>query len=244
MSEYLKLKKDSQENISHAVHWSFMNLDTHEVIAQSKNAGKRIFGASSSKIYVGAALLDKQKGQISNAQIQKMADMIVVSSNTAWTSLQQEVGDGNANKGREYIYNFTQDLGHAETRGFQGYLGDLHGNELLAYETVDFLYDIYTKAFPGAETLWKLMYTSRTGASRGKKYIPKNIFVGGKTGTYAGQTENPETGASYNVNVRNHVMVFNINGVQYGLAVFANNGSDESAALLAGGLIREYAGVN
>lgn len=88
------------------------------------------------------------------------------------------------------------------------------------------------------------MYTSRTGGLRGKKYIPKSIYVGGKTGTYAGPTENPETGTSYNVNMRNHVMVFNINGTQYGLAIFANNGSDESVALLAGGLIREYAGVN
>jgi hypothetical protein len=36
------------------------------------------------------------------------------------------------------------------------------------------------------------------------------------------------------------LLVFNIDGRQYALAVLANSGSDESAALMAGGLIREY----
>lgn len=240
MKEYNQLKQQTLEDSQHNIHWAFMNLDTHQMISQSLNANKKIFGASSSKIYVGGALLHKTESRLSNSQLQKMADMIVVSSNTAWTALQQEVGDGNANRGREYIYNFTQGLGHTLTRGFQGYWGNIHGNELVATETVEFLYDIYTQAFDGADTLWKLMHTSRTGASRGKKYIPQNIYVGGKTGTYDGPTENPETGTTYNVRVRNHVMVFNIQGVQYGLAIFANTGSDESVALLAGGLIREY----
>ena len=87
------------------------------------------------------------------------------------------------------------------------------------------------------------MHTCRTGATRGRKYIPKEIFVGGKTGTYDGPTENPETGKNYNVKVRNHLLVFNVQGKQFGLAILANTGSDESAALMAGGLIREYAGI-
>ena len=240
MREYLSLKDETQKSYRHKVQWTFMNLDTKTVIDRSSFAHKKIFGASSSKIYVGAALLNKQEGSLSSSQMQKMADMIVVSSNSAWTDLQRQIGNGSANKGREYIHNFTQDMGYTLTRGFQGYWGSVHGNELTPDECVDTLYDIYQNNFPGAEVLWKIMYTSRTGTNRGKKYIPNSIFVGGKTGTYSGPTEDPETGNSYRVNMKNHLMVFNINGVQYGLAILANNGSDQSVSLLAGGLIREY----
>jgi len=242
-TEYEKLKKDSTSNPTHAVQWTFMDMDAHRVIAKSAASGKKIFGASSSKIYVAAALLDFKKGKLSSSQLQLMADMLVVSSNTAWTNLQTQLGDGDANKGRERNADFTKRMGYPLTRGYQGYLGSLHGNELVPDEAAETLYDIYTGGFPGAEILWKLMHTCRTGASRGRKYIPQNIYVGGKTGTYDGATENPETGKQYNVKIRNHLMVFNIGGRQYGLAILANSGSDESAALLAGGLIREYAGV-
>jgi hypothetical protein len=169
-----------------------------------------------------------------------MADMLVVSSNSAWTELQKEIGNGSSNRGREFIHNFTQEMGYPLTRGFQGYWGDLHGNELVPDESVEMLYDTYHNNYTGAETLWKIMYTCRTGSSKGLKYIPQNIFVGGKTGTYSGPTENPENGQRYNVQVRNHLLIFNVAGVQYGLAIFANDGKDESVALLAGGLIREY----
>jgi hypothetical protein len=220
-----------------------MDLSSHQVIAKSLSSNKKLFGASSSKIYVGSALMDKQNGSISSSQLQLMADMLVVSSNTAWTNLQAQIGGGDANKGRQYIHNFTQRMGYKQTRGYQGYWGSTHGNELVPDEAVETLYDLYRNAFPGASVVWKIMHTCRTGSSRGLKYIPSSIYVGGKTGTYDGPTENPETGASYNVAIRNHLMVFYAGGRQYGLAILSNSGSDQSAALLAGGLIREYAGV-
>ena len=243
MTQYQKLKIATQTDINHKVQWSFMDLDNHKTIAHSSASGRKIFGASSSKIYVAATLLDKQNGEYSNSQLQKLSDMLVVSSNSAWTALQKDIGDGVANDGRELNYLFTQKMGYLQTRGWQGYWGDVHGNELVPDETTETLYDIYTNGFDGAETLWKLMYTCRTGSTKGKKYIPKNIYVGGKTGTYDGPTENPATGEQYTVKMRNHVLVFNIDGRQYGLVIYANNGSNETVALLAGGLIREYAGV-
>lgn len=237
--EYLKLKADSQNQAQHAVQWSFANLETGEIISRSASAHKKYFGASSSKIFVGAAQLDKNNGNLTNSQLQQMADMIVVSSNTAWTNMQKDIGGGDSNKGRERVHQFTQRMGYTLTRGFQGYWGSVHGNELVPDETVEMLYDTYFNQYPGADTLWKMMYTCRTGASRGLKYIPSHIYVGGKTGTYSGPTENPETGRTHQVNMRNHVLTFNIHGVQYGLAIFANNGSDESVALLAGGLVKD-----
>jgi hypothetical protein len=241
--DYLNLKIETLTDPNHKVQWAFMNLDSHEMISQSLAANKKIFGASSSKIYVAATLLDSQNGALSSSQLQLTANMLVVSSNVAWTELQKEIGNGSADLGRELNWNFTQKMGYLQTRGFQGYWGNIHGNELVPIEAVETLYDIYQNAFLGAETLWKFMHTCRTGAERGRKYIPADIYVGAKTGTYDGPTENPETGGQYNVKVRNHILVFNIDGVQYGLAIFANNGSDESVALLAGGLIREYTSI-
>lgn len=242
-ADYEALKRATQTDPNHKVQWTLMDLSSHRVLDRSLSAHKKLFGASSSKIYVGAALLDKQKGTLSASQLQLMANMLVVSSNEAWTELQSQIGGGDSNKGREYIHQFTQRMGYKNTRGFQGYWGSIHGNELIPDESVEMLYDLYRGAFAGAEIEWKLMHTCRTGASRGLKYIPSNVYVGGKTGTYDGSTENPETGASYNVAVRNHLLVFYVGGRQYGLAILANTGTDQSAALMAGGLIREYGGL-
>lgn len=241
--QYEDLKRATQTDPDHDVRWVFIDLDAHRIIEKSLSADRKLFGASSSKIYVAAALMDWQNGDISSSQLQLMANMLVVSSNSAWTELQRQIGDGSSDKGRERIHNFTQRMGYEKTRGFQGYWGSLHGNELVPEETAETLYDLYTGAFPGADIVWKLMYTCRTGSSRGRKYIPSDIYVGGKTGTYHGPTENPETGEQYTVRVHNHVLIFHIDGVQYGLVILANSGSDESAALLAGGLIREHTSV-
>jgi len=244
---YLRLKRATQSDPQHAVQWALMDLDQHRILDQSLEANRKVFGASTSKIFVGGALLNQQQGQLSASQLQKMADMLVVSSNSAWTDLQNQIGGGSANKGRERIHNFTQGLGYARTRGFQGYWGAIHGNELTAAELVEYLHDTYKGRYAGAETLWKLMHTCRTGSTRARKYIPQTIFVGGKTGTYDGPTENPETGktrnpdgSQYTVRVRNHAIVFYVDGHQYALAVLANTGLEDSAALLAGGLIREF----
>jgi hypothetical protein len=246
---YEKLKSESMANPNHKVQWVLRDLDNNRVIAQSANPDRKIFGASSSKIFVGGTLLDKQNGTFNSSQQQLLADMLVVSSNEAWRELQRQVGGGDDNKGRAGVYAFTQRMGYDLTRGFQGYWGKIHGNELTAMETTEYLHDIYKGNFPGAETLWKIMHTCRTGVNRGLRYMPSSLYVGGKTGTYDGGTENPETGSTLNpdgseftVYIRNHVLVFNVQGRQYGLAILANSGTDDSAALLAGGLLREYTG--
>ncbi len=237
---YKTLKQASQTTDAYKVQWVFMDLGTGHVIDQSRNPDKRIFGASSSKVFVAGTLLDHQDGELSSSQLQLMADMLVVSSNTAWTSLQKEIGDGDSNKGRERNYAFTQRMGYAKTHGFQGYWGNIHGNELTASDTAKFIYDVYQGRFEGAEYLWKLMHTCRTGASRGRKYLPTSLYVGGKTGTYSGPTYDTDLGKDVTVAIANHIVVFNAGGKQYGLVVLANTGSDESAAVLAGGLYQEH----
>ncbi|MDZ4678608.1 MAG: serine hydrolase [Oligoflexia bacterium] len=244
---YLKLKQETLTIPGHLVQWTLMDLDRHQVIAQSASARLKIFGASVAKIFTAATLLDKKNGKLSKSQLQLMADMLVVSSNTAWTELQKQIGDGYDDRGRATTHAFTQRMGYLRTRGFQGYWGDMHGNELTTEELAEFLYDTYQGNYPGAEVQWKIMHTCRTGESRARKYLPSSLYIGGKTGTYDGSTVNPETGSTqnangtqYSVRVRNHVVVFNVKGKEYGLAILADTGSDESAALLAGGLLHEY----
>lgn len=237
---YKKLKEESQSIHNYKVQWAFMDLDKGEIIAQSRSSDKRIFGASSSKVFVAATLLDLKEGELSSSQLQQMADMIVVSSNTAWTNLQSIIGNGSSDLGRQRNYEFTQRMGYSKTHGFQGWWSNLHGNELTAADTVQFLYDTYHGKYTGAETLWKLMYTSRTGSSKAKKYLPSTLYVGGKTGTYDGSTYDSDLEQNVSVKVRNHLIVFYANGRQYGLMVLANTGSEESSALLAGGLYREF----
>jgi len=242
-----KIRRESKEIEEYPVQWALMDLDSGEVLEQSLSSNIKHFGASVSKIFVGAALMDKQNGNLSSSQLQLMSSMLVVSSNTAWTDLQRQIGGGNADRGREAIHAFTQRMGYERTRGFQGWLGNVHGNELTAKELVQFLFDTYHDRYPGAEVVWKVMYTCRTGISRARKYMPASQFVGGKTGTYHGTTVDPETGKStgpdgkpYTVKVNHHVVVFNVEGRQYGLAILANTGNDESSAALAGGLYKEY----
>jgi len=235
---YERLKAETLRDPNHKVQWTLMNLDTHQVVAQSLGAKRRIFGASVSKVFVGGALLDKQQGTVSASQLQLMADMLVVSSNSAWTNLQRQIGGGDANRGRAGIHAFTQRMGYLDTFGFQGTWGTIHGNELTAFDLAEFMHDTYKGEYPGAEVLWKVLHTVRTGGSRAKKYLPRDIFVGGKTGTYDGPTQ--IDGQALSVRVRNHTVVFNVGGHQYALAILADNGSDESAALLAGGLLRDH----
>ncbi len=238
-ASYTKAKVNAE------VQYSLRNLDTGEIVAESDRPGRRIFGASSSKIFVGGALLDYQKGKLTDTQIQQMSDMIVVSSNTAWTSLQGQLGDGDQNRGRERNYNFTQALGLPKTQAFQGTWNKngMHGNELTASETTKYLQTMYQKGFPGSEYLWKIMHTCRTGSSRGLKYLPSNLYVGGKTGTYDGPTYDTDIKKDVTVRIRNHVLLVRINGVQYGIAILNNTGTEELTAAVAGGLVREFLGV-
>jgi hypothetical protein len=245
--EFERLYEEGRAVEDAPVQWVLRNLDTGNVIDQSLSADMKMFGASVSKIFVGATLLEERDGNLSDRELQKLAEMISVSSNVAWLDLQRTIGDGNADQGRRKITDFTQTMGYKRTRGFQGYLGKIHGNELTASELGEFLYDTYWKRYDGAEILWKVMYTCRTGGSKANKYLPSDLYLGGKTGTYSGTTVHPETGASKNpdgspfrVNVRHQVVVFEHNGTQYGMALLTNKASNEHVALLAGGLFRKH----
>ncbi|MDJ0855133.1 MAG: serine hydrolase [Desulfobacterales bacterium] len=241
---YCRIKHDDN------VQWALNNLETGELIARSNNAGEVFFGASAAKVFVAAALLSKQKGEFTKAQLGLLVRMIVVSSNTAWRELQRQVGaDGTDDGGRAAVDAFIQSMGYFNTRGFQGWWRKpdgtrIHGNELNSLELVKFVYDTYNGLYDGAEVLWHIMQATATGRGRINKYAPRDVYVGGKTGTYDGPNVSPETVKLKNIRARNHVANLKIGNDLYGLAILTNTGSSEDVAVLGGGLMREYLGVD
>ncbi len=240
-TRYCKIKKDSKK-----IQWVLNDLETGEIISRSANADKLFFGASVAKLFVAAALLNKQEGSLNKSQLNQLVRMIVVSDNRAWKELQRQVGnDGSNDSGREGVDQFIQKMGYADIKGFQGWLkkkdgARIHGNELNTLQLSKFLYDTYQHNYEGAEILWKVMHATRTGRSKIDKYTPSDVYIGGKTGTYHGHNESPETILQTSIKARNHAAVLTINNKYYGLSILTNTGSDEDVAILGGGLIREY----
>jgi len=241
---YCALKHNKQ------IQWTLSDLETGKILSKSDNAGEAFFGASASKIFVAAALLDKQNGEISKKQLVLMTNMIVRSSNPAWKELQRQVGEtGTDDSGRQAVHAFIRKMGYENLRGFQGWMRQkdgsrLHGNELNSLAISRFLFDTYHNRYPGAEILWKIMHACRTGRKKINKYTPKNIYIAGKTGTYHGPNESKSTIRHNTIKARNHVTVLDINGKYYSLTILSNTGRDEDVAVLGGGLMREYLGVD
>ena len=242
-ARYHALKAIGQRQKNARIQWALMNLDNEEIIHKSRQPALNFYGASVSKIYIGAGILHKQKGKLSKGQLQELADMVVVSSNRAWGSLQRQTGNGSERKGQEYIQQFTKKLGHKNAIAFRGWMDRLHGNEVSARDMVQLLADTYKQRFEGAETLWKVMHATRTGKTKGLKYLPKSMNVGGKTGTYRGYTVHPQTQKPYRANVHHHAMIFKHDGTQYGLVVMTDQSTNEEVALLTAGVVQESLGI-
>lgn len=240
---YCALKKNKD------IQWTLTDLATGRIISRSTNAGEVFFGASTSKIFVAAALLDKQDGQLSREQLLLMTRMIVRSDNHAWKELQRQVGrNGSDDDGRRAVHGFIQKMGYENLRGFQGWMtmengSRLHGNELNSLAVAEFLFDTCHNRYPGAEILWKIMHATRTGSRKINKYTPKYVCIAGKTGTYHGPNESRDTINHLKIKAHNHAAVLDINGNYYSLTILSNTGCDEDVAVLGGGLMREYLGV-
>lgn len=241
---YCRLKADPEQ-----VQWVLTDLESGEVLSRSPGAERLFFGASASKIFVAAALLDKQKGELRPEQLRLLVRMIVVSDNGAWLSLQrQTAAEGTDDAGRAAVHGFVQKMGYPTIRGFQGWMrrpggSRTHGNELNAVEVARFLQDTYARRYDGADTLWKIMHATKTGGSKIDKYTPSNVYIGGKTGTYSGPNESPETVELPTIRARNHAAVVTVGNRHYGVVILTNTGDNEDVAVLGGGLMREFLGV-
>ena len=241
--QYCRLKQNK------AIQWSLIELETGMVLSSSPNAGEVFFGASASKVFVAAALLDEQDGKISKKQLILMSRMIVRSNNPAWRELQRQCGpDSSDDAGRQAVHDFIAKMGYENLRAFQGWMtrpdgSRLHGNELNSLDVAKFLFDTYHNRYAGAEILWKIMQATRTGTKKIDKYTPSSIYIAGKTGTYHGSNESKDTIKHAALKAMNHIAVLNIDDKYYGMTILSNTGKNEDVAVLGGGLMREYLGV-
>ena len=175
-------KRYSRLKQAEKIQWALNDLETGKIISRSDNADEVYFGASVAKIFVAAALLCKQNGNFSKAQLRLMIRLIVVSSNSAWKELQRQTGDDGTNdSGRAAVDAFVQSMGYTNTKGFQGWWRKkdgtrIHGNELNSVELAKFLYATYHRHYKGAEVLWKIMQATSTGRNRINKYAPPIHF--------------------------------------------------------------------
>ena len=241
---YCELKTNNEQ-----IQWTVNDLQTGEILSTSPNSTDAFFGASASKIFVAAALLNKECGKPDKRQLELLVKMIVKSNNAAWIELQRQAGDdGTDDSGRECVNKFVKEIGCANTRGFQGWLclengKKIHGNELNTMALSRFLYDTYHRNYMGADVLWKIMHATKTGRRKINQYTPRDIFIGGKTGTYDGPNESPKTIHFKSIKARNHVAILKIKDKYYGISILSNTGSNSDVAVLGGGLMREFLGV-
>ncbi len=231
--QYLKIVQQQSPNIQ----WVLRNLETKKIISQSTNAAKQFYGASVSKIFVAGSYLNFTQGYPSEDAIEHLNNLIIVSSNTSWSALQILIGEGSENIGRKRVDDFLKLLGITRSIGFRGYLGTTHGNEVNAVDISKFIQDSYDEKYPGSLHLFQTMFLSRTGKLRGRKYLPKKMNIGGKTGTYNGKTT--VDGKLINSKSKHHTMVFKKKNNYYSLTVLSDPGTDEEIALICAGLISQ-----
>lgn len=224
--DYQKWKKHKQ------VHWVVINIDTNEILDKSKNASENLYGASISKAIVAAAALDKQGGMFKSAsQWQDMFLLLVESKNNPyWDRVQNLAG------GISGVNEFTKKMGYTTMRAAHVASTDGHGadNKVSALELSMFYHDLFHEGFAGTEPLFKVMSACNTGREsptrKGPKYIPKAIYLGGKTGTVSPSDHDSR--------------FFVVNGVRYAIIVLSEvSESTDRAELVAttfGGLFREY----
>lgn len=239
-ARYGVLKEKGLSQSLAPIQWCLMDLDQDKILSRSKDAHLNMYGASVSKIYIGAALLHQQKGKLSRGQLQSLADMVVVSSNTAWAKLQRDLGDGNDGKGQLRAWQFSKALGHQKSIPFRGWHGTIHGNEVNPIEMTQLLSDTYWQRYDGAELLWPIMFATRTGDQKGAKYLPSQWLIGGKTGTYQGPTAHALTGKTYHARVAHHSLIIKTSDQTFGLTVMTDGLSSEDVAIMAYGLAKEH----
>ncbi len=231
------------------VQWVVNDLRTGRVIARSHNAEQLYFGASVSKLFVAAAFLEKHGEDLTKHQLSELVRMIVVSSNSAWLSLQRQTGSGASDHaGRVEVQAFVNRMGYQKIKGFQGWIKHEngtreHGNELNSLQLAHFLSDTYQGNYPGAEILWEIMQATRTGSKKINKYTPANLRIGGKTGTYSGPNASPETIKHATIGARNHAAVLFTDRGVFGISILTNTFRNEDVAILGGGLMREHLGI-
>ena len=155
------------------VSWAVYDISNEKLLASSKNASTNVYGASVPKICVASATFDKNGGKLpTDSDYEKVIKLLVKSDNEVWTYLQDLAG------GKDAVNNWSKKMGYTMQPARGG------GNNSNAIDMCKFFNDVCRNNFKGAENIFKISSSCQTSAGRSKKCMPKDVFMGGKTGTY------------------------------------------------------------
>lgn len=155
------------------VFWAIYDIQKGKVLASSSQANRNIYGASVPKVLVASAALSKNKGTLPNqSDYENLIKLLVKSDNDAWTPIQNIAG------GADSVNKWAKSMGYSmePARG--------KGNQSNAIDMCKFWADVCNNKFEGADVIFRITNSCQTGASKSRKYMPTNVFIGGKTGTY------------------------------------------------------------
>ena len=247
---YESLKKRGSEKSNFPFQWALIDLSNEHVLSSSRNTRKLFYGASTTKIMVGSAFLQTVEKPFESDYFQTLLNMIVVSSNPAWRTIQYATGRENMEQGRLEVHAFTRGLGLERTRAFWGYsstMNGLHGNEVNVHEFTEFMLKLYRGEFFGSELIFKIMLTGQKGYDMSKRFLPKDVMVANKGGRYDGPTTNPDTGrrtnsdgSAFKVRVRHQALFLQYRGKDYLMTIFSDLGKEIDLSVMAYGLFQEF----
>ena len=166
-TKYQQNKKNSK------VYWAVYDISNDSLIASSANANKTVYGASVPKVLVASAALSNNNGKMpTSADYSKIIQLLVKSNNDVWTPIQNIAGGAGA------VNEWAKKMGYNMQPARNG------GNNASAIGMCKFWRDVCQNKFEGAEIIFRVTNSCQTSASRSRKYMPSNVLIGGKTGTY------------------------------------------------------------
>lgn len=183
--------------------------------------------------------------------VEALNSLIIRSNNKPWKCFQNAAAteidnkesegiiysNGHTKAGHLAVTRYFKSMGITNSRGYtNSFVGDSRHNRISANDVATFMQEIYNRAIQyndeGADLLLKTMFLTTTGKSRGNKYIPRNINVGGKTGSLSNPASN------------HHAMLIPFNGKLYSLTLISKKSPSIDLAIMAGGLFRQFIKVS
>jgi len=215
---YLELKNNP--NIS----WAVFDIDNDNFIANSDNYDQNVEGGSVPKVIAGACALHKNGGDFdSTHDMWKLQKLLVNSNNEMWPPIQKLAGGGDS------VNEWSNRM------GWDNMKPSTNSRLINAKGMSYFWRDTLNKKYKGAEIIETLSYGCETGTYRIRKYLPKEIKVGHKTGTMVTQaTQLARNDSGW---------IITLDGRRIGITVltqYFGKSGEEKIAIMAGGLYREY----
>ncbi len=225
----------TNEKKSSTMQWYCAELTSQnelKPISMSYNPKKSTYAASVLKVPDAVAFVDLiRKGNISKDDVQKMLNMIAGSDNKSWGEIRAMI-DG--------VKSANKNTGHAKVGKYfnqphmRKYGLSRNGKNMTAQGSAELMKDIFLEKLPGSEMIKGAMITCHTGGNRVEKYLPQDVVVASKTGSWGNKTGSR---GKWNAEMS---MIFLPDGRKYILTAFVSGGSNraERIAALAGGLFQ------